>query len=67
MSAGAVAAVFTVPFFGALFFVMPAVTKPTVQFGVRVRPNGPGLLSSATSGAPTTGGPPSSASAAPWW
>jgi hypothetical protein len=38
MSAGAFAALFTVPFFGALFFVLPAVTKPTVQFGVRIPP-----------------------------
>ena len=38
MTAGAVAAEFTVPFFGALFFVLPAVTKPTVAFGVRVPP-----------------------------
>jgi uncharacterized membrane protein len=38
MSAGALAAEFAVPFYGALFCVAPAVTKPTVQFGVRIPP-----------------------------
>jgi uncharacterized membrane protein len=38
MSAGALAAEFAVPFYGALLCVAPAVTKPTVQFGVRVPP-----------------------------
>jgi len=38
MNAGGLAAEFTVPFYGALFCALPAVTKPTVQFGVRVPP-----------------------------
>ena len=38
MSAGAVVAEFAVPFYGALLCVAPAVTKPTVQFGVRIPP-----------------------------
>ena len=38
MNAGALAAEFTVPFYGALFCALPAVTKPTVQFGVRIPP-----------------------------
>ena len=38
MSPGALAAVFAVPFYGALLCVAPAVTKPTVQFGVRIPP-----------------------------
>jgi uncharacterized membrane protein len=38
MSAGALAAEFAVPFYGALLCVAPAVTKPTVQFGVRIPP-----------------------------
>ena len=36
MSAGTLAADITVPFFGALLCVTPAITRPTVQFGVRV-------------------------------
>ena len=36
MSAGALAALFAVPFYGGLLCVAPAVTKPTVQFGVRI-------------------------------
>ncbi len=36
MSAGGLAADFTVPFVGALLCVTPAVTRPTLQFGVRV-------------------------------
>jgi uncharacterized membrane protein len=38
VSPGALAAVFAVPFYGALLCVAPAVTKPTVQFGVRIPP-----------------------------
>src|ERR1700722_9722604 len=38
MSPGALAAEFAVPFYGALLCVAPAVTKPTVQFGVRIPP-----------------------------
>jgi uncharacterized membrane protein len=38
MSAGSLVAAFAAPFYGALFCVFPAVTKPTVQFGVRVPP-----------------------------
>jgi hypothetical protein len=38
VSAGAIAAEFAMPFYGALFCVAPVVTKPTVQFGVRVPP-----------------------------
>jgi uncharacterized membrane protein len=38
MNAGGLAAEFAVPFYGALLCVAPAVTKPTVQFGVRVPP-----------------------------
>ncbi len=38
MSAGAVVAECAVPFYGALLCVAPAVTKPTVQFGVRIPP-----------------------------
>ena len=36
MNAAGLTGDFTVPFFGALLWVMPAVTRPTVQFGVRV-------------------------------
>ena len=38
MSAGSLVAAIAAPFYGALFCVFPAVTKPTVQFGVRVPP-----------------------------
>jgi uncharacterized membrane protein len=38
MNAGGLAAEFTVPFYGALFCALPAVTKPTIQFGVRIPP-----------------------------
>jgi uncharacterized membrane protein len=38
VSPGALAAEFAVPFYGALLCVAPAVTKPTVQFGVRIPP-----------------------------
>jgi uncharacterized membrane protein len=38
MSAGSLAAEFAVPFYGALLCAAPAVTKPTVQFGVRIPP-----------------------------
>jgi uncharacterized membrane protein len=38
MSAGSLAAVSPVPVVGALMCVMPAVTRPTLQFGVRVPP-----------------------------
>jgi uncharacterized membrane protein len=38
MNAGALAAEFTVPFYGLLFCALPAVTKPTIQFGVRIPP-----------------------------
>jgi hypothetical protein len=38
MSPGALAAEFAVPFYGALLCVAPAVTKPIVQFGVRIPP-----------------------------
>jgi hypothetical protein len=38
MSAGALAAVFAAPFYGALMCVAPVITKPTVQFGVRIPP-----------------------------
>jgi hypothetical protein len=38
MSAGTLAAECAVPFYGALFCVFPAATKPTVQFGVRIPP-----------------------------
>jgi uncharacterized membrane protein len=38
MSPGALAAEFAVPFYCALLCVAPAVTKPTVQFGVRIPP-----------------------------
>ena len=38
MSPGALVAEFAVPFYGALLCVAPAVTKPTVQFGVRIPP-----------------------------
>jgi hypothetical protein len=58
MTAGALAAVFAVPFYGTLLCVAPAVTKPTVQFGVRIPPERTGRLSSATSGASTSRGPP---------
>ena len=36
MTAGSLTADFTVPLFGALLCVTPAMTRPTVQFGVRV-------------------------------
>jgi uncharacterized membrane protein len=38
MSAGVVAADFTVPFVGALMCSVPLASRPTVQFGVRVPP-----------------------------
>ena len=38
MTPGALAAEFAVPFYGALLCVAPAVTKPTIQFGVRIPP-----------------------------
>jgi len=36
MSASSLATVVIVPFFGALLWVTPAITRPTVQFGVRI-------------------------------
>ena len=38
MSAGTLATVVIVPFFGATLCIAPAVTRPTVPFGVRVPP-----------------------------
>jgi uncharacterized membrane protein len=38
MSAGTLASVVIVPFFGATLCIAPAVTRPTVPFGVRVPP-----------------------------
>jgi uncharacterized membrane protein len=38
MSAGSLAAGITVPFFGVLLCAIPAVSRPTVAFGVRVPP-----------------------------
>ena len=38
MSAGTLASVIIVPFFGATLCIAPAVTRPTVPFGVRVPP-----------------------------
>jgi hypothetical protein len=36
MSAGSLTADFTVPLFGTLMCITPAITRPTVQFGVRI-------------------------------
>jgi hypothetical protein len=36
MSAGTLAGQVIVPFFGALMCITPAITRPTVPFGVRV-------------------------------
>jgi uncharacterized membrane protein len=36
MSASSLATIVIVPFFGALLWVTPAITRPTVQFGVRI-------------------------------
>lgn len=49
----------------ALVCSLPAITRPTLQFGVRVPSERAGHLSSGASGAPTTGGLRPSAPAAP--
>ena len=64
MTAAGLAAVSPVLVVGALLCLMPAVTRPTLQFGVRVPHDGRGRRLSAGNGAPTTGGPRPSASAA---
>ena len=65
MSEGSLTADFTVPLFGTLMCITPAITRPTVQFGVRIPAERAGAPVIRREGTPTTGGPRPSPSAAP--